>query len=179
MARILLHACCGPCAAYIVKSLRERDLELSLFWYNPNIHPFREHQLRLDAIKSLAAAERLSLIVDEGYDMIRYFRTVVGKERERCPECYRLRLARTAQAAHEKRFDSFTTTLLISPYQDHQCIRESGEALGIEHGVPFHYEDFRHGFREGHRMARELGFYHQSYCGCVYSEWERYGKIKI
>jgi predicted adenine nucleotide alpha hydrolase (AANH) superfamily ATPase len=90
-----------------------------------------------------------------------------------------LRLAKTAEVAREIGFDAFATTLLISPYQKHDLLRGLGEKLGVEKGVSFYYEDFRPGFRESHRLAKELGLYHQGYCGCVYSEWERYGKVKI
>ena len=179
MTSVLLHVCCGPCAIYVVKSLRDKGLEVTAFWYNPNIHPFREHQLRLDAMKILAQSINLSLTVAEDYDMLRYFQAVVGHESNRCPDCYRLRMEKTAQVAKERRFDAFTTTLLISPYQKHDLIKELGEKLGNGKGVRFYYDDFRSGFREGHRLSKELGLYHQGYCGCIYSEWERYGKVKI
>ncbi len=177
MASILLHVCCGPCATHVVKSLRDKALDVTAFWYNPNVHPFREHQLRLEAMQTFARATSLPLIVAEGYDMINYFRAVVGHESERCPHCYRLRLAKTAEVAHERGVDAFTTTLLISPYQKHELIRSVGEELARDRGVQFHYQDFRPGFRESHRLSRDLGLYHQAYCGCVYSEWERYGSV--
>ncbi len=176
MTSVLLHTCCGPCSTYAVKSLRDQGIEVAAFWYNPNIHPFQEHQRRLETMESLAESAGLRLIVDEGYDMVRYFQAVVGHESDRCPDCYRMRLTRTADAARAGAFDAFTTTLLISPYQQHDLIRRLGEDLAKERGIGFHYEDFRPGFSEGHRMSRELGLYHQGYCGCVYSEWERYGK---
>ena len=179
MESILLHACCGPCSTYVVKRLQEQGLKVTAFWYNPNVHPFREHQRRLEAMETYARAIDLPLVVADGYDMVRYFRAVVGHEGDRCRDCYRMRLEKTAAAAREQRLDAFTTTLLISPYQDHELIREIGEELGKTWGVEFHYEDFSPGFRESHQAARELGLYHQGYCGCVYSEWERYGKVKI
>jgi predicted adenine nucleotide alpha hydrolase (AANH) superfamily ATPase len=111
--------------------------------------------------------------------MLEYFRAVVGHESDRCRDCYRLRLAKTAEVAQQRGLDAFTTTLLISPYQRHHLIREIGDELANVRGVRFHFEDFSPGFRESHRLSRELGLYHQGYCGCVYSEWERYGKVKI
>jgi len=177
--KILLHTCCGPCATYTVKRLREHGFEATGFWYNPNVHPFTEHRNRLEAMCTLARAFELPLIVSEGYDIIDYFRAVVGHEGERCRDCFRLRLKKTAEVAKEKELDAFTTTLLISPYQKHELLREVGEKVGKELGVEFYYEDFRPGFRESHRMSRELDLYHQKYCGCVYSEWERYGKVDI
>ena len=179
MASILLHACCGPCSTYVVKSLRDRGFKVTAYWYNPNIHPFTEHQRRLEAMQTFARETNLPLIIAEGYDMLKYFQAIVGHESSRCPDCYLLRLAKTAEVAHERGFDGFTTTLLISPYQDHNLLRELGEKAAKEHKVNFYYEDFRPGFRESHRISKELGLYHQKYCGCVYSEWERYGKVKI
>ena len=179
MTTVLLHVCCGPCSTYVVKSLEDKGLQVTAFWYNPNIHPFREHQLRLEAAQTFAQATDLPLIITEGYDMLKYFHAVVGHESNRCLDCYRLRLEKTAKVAREKGFEAFTTTLLISPYQKHESLREIGEQLGKEIGVSFHYQDFRPGFRESHRLSRELALYHQGYCGCVYSEWERYGKVKI
>jgi len=179
MKKILLHACCGPCAIYTVNRLREAGRDVTAFWYNPNIHPFTEHRSRLEAIQTLARAIDLPLSVSEGYDMIDYFRAVVGHEGERCGDCFRLRLSKTAEVAREKGFDAFTTTLLISPHQKHELLREVGEKVAREQGVEFYYEDFRPGFRESHRLSRELNLYHQRYCGCVYSEWERFGKVDI
>jgi predicted adenine nucleotide alpha hydrolase (AANH) superfamily ATPase len=179
MTSILLHACCGPCATYVVTALRERSFDVTAYWYNPNVHPFREHQLRLEAMQDFARASDLPLVVEDGYDMLEYFRAVAGHESERCADCYRMRLARTAEVACQKGIDAFTTTLLISPYQRLDLIREVGEGLARKHGVAFHYEDFTPGFRESHRISREMGLYHQGYCGCVYSEYERYGKVKI
>ena len=179
MNQILLHCCCGPCATYTVNRLREEGFQVTAFWYNPNVHPFTEHRSRLEAMRTLAQAMELPLIVAEGYEMIDYFRSVVGHEGERCGDCFRLRLSKTAEVACEKGFSAFTTTLLISPYQKHELLRAVGETVAKEQGVEFHYEDFRTGFRESHRLSRELNLYRQKYCGCVYSEWERYGKVDI
>jgi epoxyqueuosine reductase len=179
MTSILLHSCCGPCAVYIVKWLRERDFEVGACWYNPNVHPFTEHQKRLESMQLLAEKLRFPLIAVEGYDLVDYFRAVVGHEGKRCPDCYRLRLQKTAQIAREKGYDTFTTTLLISPYQGQEQLKEIGEEAGRQNGVKFFYQDFRSGFRDSHKMSKEFDLYHQKYCGCIYSEWERYGKIKI
>jgi hypothetical protein len=152
---------------------------VSGFWYNPNIHSFTEHRQRLESAQVFARKANLPLIVREGYDVIDYFRRVVGHEGERCRDCFRLRLSLTASAARESGFDAFSTTLLISPYQEHELLREIGEEVAREQGVPFHYEDLRPGFRESQLMAKELELYRQKYCGCLYSEWERFGKVKI
>jgi hypothetical protein len=130
-------------------------------------------------MRTAAQALKLPLIVAEGYEMLDYFRVVVGHEGDRCRYCFRLRLRKTAAVAKGEGFDSFTTTLLISPYQKHELLKEIGEEVAREQGIEFYYEDFRTGFRESHRISRELDLYHQKYCGCVYSEWERYGKVDI
>ena len=179
MANVLLHTCCGPCSTYSVKRLREEDLSLTAFWYNPNVHPFMEHQQRLQSMQVFAKSVDLPLVITEGYDMIDYFPRVVGHEGDRCGDCYRLRLAKTARHARQEGFDAFSTTLLISPYQKHDLLREVGVKVGEEEGVDFYYEDLRPGFPESRRMAREMELYRQKYCGCVYSEWERYAKVNI
>ena len=179
MASILLHCCCGPCATFPVKWLQEHDFQVTAFWYNPNIHPFMEHQRRLESMQMLAEETALPLIAAEGYEIIDYFQAVVGHEADRCADCYHLRMEKTAKVAREHGFDAFTTTLLISPYQNQKLIEEIGESEGESAGAKFFFEDFRDGFRESHRMADDLELYRQKYCGCVYSEWERYAKAKI
>ena len=179
MASVLLHCCCGPCATYPVKWLRTHDSEITAFWYNPNIHPFTEHQKRLESMQVLAQQMGFPLIIDEGYDMPHYFSSIAGHEDNRCAECYRIRLNETAQFAHENGFDSFTTTLLISPYQNQDLIKEIGERAAHLNNTKFLFQDFREGFRESQQMAREFDLYRQKYCGCVYSEWERYSKVKV
>jgi len=154
-------------------------VEPTALWYNPNIHPFLEHQRRLDSMRSFAETARLPLVVPDGYDMVPFLRLVAGHEANRCGDCYRLRLSRAAAAAREQGLAAFTTTLLISPYQDHDLLREVGEEVARQHGVEFYYEDLRPGFGESRRLTRELGLYRQRYCGCIYSEWERYARVKI
>jgi len=172
--RLLLHICCGPCATYPVRALRAEGYAVTGHWYNPNIHPYSEHAKRREALAVFAEKVELPLIAEDGYEMPAFFRAVAGRERfrERCILCYRLRLARTAARARAEGYDAFTTTLLISPYQDQAAIRKIGEALAEEVGVAFHFENFRRGWAERGRLTREYGLYAQSYCGCLYSEWE-------
>jgi len=176
---ILLHCCCAHCAAYTVDYWQKRGYEVSALWYNPNIHPYTEHQRRLEAMKSLAQEMSLPLMVGEGYDIIAYFRQVVGYEAERCQYCFRLRLSKTVETARRKGFNAFTTTLLISLHQKHDLLREIGNNLAKESGIDFLYADLRKGYSESRRMTKGLNLYRQQYCGCVYSEWERYAKITI
>jgi len=176
--RILMHACCGPCATYPTLRLREEGFEVTALWFNPNVHPFTEHEQRRAALGQFAAAVAMTVVEEPAYEMPAFFRAVAGQEafRERCRVCYRLRLERTAQRARAGGYDAFTTTLLISPYQDEAALREIGTAAGEAAGVPFYYERFRQGWGVRGRLAREYGLYRQQYCGCVYSEWERYSR---
>lgn len=172
--RLLLHICCGPCGTYTIKRLREQGFELSGFWYNPNVHPFAEHERRRECVRAYAAEVELPMLWSERYEMPVYFRAVMGHEAfgERCAICYRLRLRRTAQVASQHAFDAFTTTLLISPHQQQRLIRSIGEQLAGELGLQFYFENFRRGWAERGHTAREHDMYQQRYCGCVYSEWE-------
>jgi predicted adenine nucleotide alpha hydrolase (AANH) superfamily ATPase len=172
--RILLHICCGPCGTYTIQRLRALGFEVVGFWYNPNIHPFAEHEKRRETLAGYAESVALPVVWNPGYDMPLYFRAVVGHEAfgERCRRCYRLRLEKAAQVAREGGFDAFTTTLLISIHQDQAAIRAIGDEVGETYGVAFFYENFRKGWAERGRMANEAGLYKQHYCGCIYSEWE-------
>ena len=172
--RVLLHICCAPCAIGAFEKLEEMGYEVKGYWYNPNIHPFTEYRRRKEEVEKLFG-ERT--IFDE-YDFTEYLRRVVGKENARCPVCYEMRLKRTAEKASEIGADLFTTTLLISPYQNLDLIREIGEDAGKKYGVPFLFLDMRDKFRESHRIAREKGIYMQKYCGCIYSEFERFSKCR-
>ena len=126
---VLVHCCCAHCAAYTIDYWRQQRYEVSALWHNPNIHPYMEHQHRLEAMKFLAQRMKVPLIVPEGYGIIDYFRQVVGHEAERCQYCFRLRLSKTAKTAHQMIFNTFTTTLLISPHQQHD-LRSHTKAAG-------------------------------------------------
>jgi predicted adenine nucleotide alpha hydrolase (AANH) superfamily ATPase len=179
MKSVLIHSCCAHCAAYTVNYWQEQGYEVSALWYNPNIHPYTEHQYRLEAMQFLAEKMNLHLLIAEGYDIIEYFREVVGHEADRCRYCFKLRLSKTAEIAREKGFDAFTTTLLISLQQKHELIKEVGEKLAKETGVDFLYADLRKRYSDSRHITKPLELYRQQYCGCVYSEWERYTGITI
>lgn len=174
MASLLLHTCCAPCATGCIEHWREAGA--TLFWYNPNIHPFSEHQRRLQTLQDYVKTAGVPLIVAEGYDVVDYFRVVVGHERERCGYCFRLRLSMTAAVAKLRGFDAFATTLLISPYQNQELLKETGEDIAQKQGVRFAFEDLRPRYGESRRVSKELDLYRQKYCGCIYSEWERFSK---
>lgn len=174
---LLVHACCGPCAITVFQGLLGRGVGIAGFFYNPNIHPLTEYLRRRDALAQVG--QRLGVdmaFADAEYDPALFLRQAAFREKDRCRTCYGLRLDRAARQAREGGFEGFTTTLLYSKYQDHQAIRAAGEAAAKAHGTPFHYEDFRPGWEEGIRLSKEWGLYRQPYCGCIFSEFERYRK---
>jgi len=179
MKSVLIHVCCAHCAAYTVEYWRQREFDVTALWYNPNIHPYMEHRHRLESMKSLAEESNLRLIVPENYDIVEYFRRVVGHESQRCSSCYELRLETAAETARQHGFDAFTSTLLISPQQKHDVIKEIGEKIAGEKGVEFFYADLRKRYSESRHLTKPLNLYRQQYCGCVYSEYERYADTKI
>lgn len=171
---LLLHLCCAPCTIYPLQTLRQERHDVRGLFYNPNIHPYREYQKRAATLEEYAAAEALDVTWAEEYRMEDFLRSVVFRENDRCRYCYEDRLAYTARAAAEGHFDGFTTTLLYSRFQAHDMIKSIGESLAEKCGVPFYYRDFREGWTEGVRISREKGIYRQPYCGCIYSEKERF-----
>ena len=172
--KILLHICCGPCAIYPLRVLREGGDEVCGLFYNPNIHPYEEYKKRLAALETYAGREELRIIREEAYPLEEFLRQTAFREEERCLTCYRLRISQAARIAGKGRYDAFTTTLLYSRYQKHDLIRGIGEEAAGRHGIRFLYRDFREGWAEGVRVSKELGMYRQAYCGCIYSEKERF-----
>jgi len=172
--RILLHICCGNCAIYPVKVLREQNHEITGFFYNHNIHPYQEFKKRLETTKEYARRVELPLTCNEEYRLEEFLAAVAHDPQNRCDYCYRSRLKATAEEAYRLGFEGFTTTLLYSRYQKHQDIVDFGRRLANEYELFFHYEDFRNGWNEGIRISKEMGLYRQQYCGCIYSEKERY-----
>ena len=174
--KLLLHICCGPCAIYPVKELRSSGVEVTGLFYNHNIHPYTEYKLRMDAVRSYAQMVELEVVYREEYQLEEFLSHVAGEPASRCGYCYRSRLEETAKAAAELGFPCYSSTLLYSRYQNQDLIREFGVKLGERYGVKFHYEDFRSGWQEGINLSKEMGLYRQKYCGCIYSEKERYLK---
>lgn len=172
--KILLHTCCGPCALFPLQQLREAGHEVTGFFYNHNIHPYQEYVRRRDAAVQMAEQESLPLIMRDDYDVEGFLANVAAAPDKRCSYCYASRLRAAAQTAAQEGFEAFTASLLYSRYQKHDEIRALGEQLGAENGVLFYYQDFRSGWQEGIRLSKERGLYRQQYCGCIYSEKERY-----
>ena len=176
MERVLLHTCCAPCSVYCVDLLRSESIEPVSFWYNPNIHPYQEYRARRDALREYAAAINMELVVREDYGLRDFVRAVADDIDRRCRYCYTTRMEETARYAAEHGFTHFTSTLLVSPYQDHDGICAAAEKFAQQYDVSFLYRDFRPGFRDGQAKARKHELYMQKYCGCVFSEEDRYAK---
>lgn len=172
--KLLLHTCCAPCLIYPVEKLRQNGFEVTGLFYNPNIHPLAEYNNRRHSVEHYSQKIGLQVIYPD-YHPEEYFRAVNMMEERlgRCPICWYQRLKTTAQLAKEKGFTHFSTTLLVSPYQDIELIQKIGNDLAKIEGVEFYFEDFRPGFRKAHDQAKEEGIYCQKYCGCIYSEIER------
>jgi len=177
--KTLLHICCANCAIYPLQRLGEKGDEVVGFFFNPNIHPYQEYQKRLDSLKQYSERIELKVIYRDEYLLEEFLKNVSHREKERCRYCYSIRLEATAQEAKKNGFDQFSTTLLQSAHQDHSLIKETGECFAKEIGIPFYYEDFRQGWRKGLEISKEMGLYRQQYCGCIYSEKERYMKTKM
>ena len=176
--KTLLHVCCAPCANQCIDVLRTDGQEVTGFWYNPNIHPFTEYRARRNCLREYAGVIELPLIERDDYGLRPFVREVAADIEGRCVKCYEMRLFETARQASEGGFDAFTSSLFISPYQNHSLMMEVAQRAAEEYGVQFLYEDFRPLFHAGQDFAREHGFYMQKYCGCVFSEEERYLKAK-
>ena len=200
--KLLLHMCCGPCSCYPVKKLRAAGWEPTGYFFNPNIHPYKEWKMRLDTAREFAAKVGLEFLADETYRLRDFLRGALAAEGEagakaahpvpapalghpgsstgatggRCRFCYSWRLEEAARFAAENGFEAFTSTLFYSIYQDHELMRTTATALAEKYGLKFYYEDFRIGWQEGIDISRELGLYRQPYCGCIFSEEERYNK---
>ncbi len=174
--KVLLHICCAVCATCCVERLRQEGHEVGGYFYNPNIFPPEEYLKRLHQVEKLASRESFPLIVGD-YDLDDWFAKIKGLEIEpeggkRCLRCFSLRLKRAREVAKKKSFSAFTTTLTVSPHKDAQAINEIGR--NIDNGL-FLSHDFKkqNGFKRASELSRQYNFYHQNYCGCIYSLKER------
>jgi predicted adenine nucleotide alpha hydrolase (AANH) superfamily ATPase len=156
--------------------MKEKGDEAVGYFFNPNIHPYQEYQKRLDALKIFSEKVGCKVIYRDEYLLEEFLRNVSHRVKERCQYCYLVRLEATAQEAKKEGFDRFSTTLLQSTHQSHVLIKETGEHIAQEVGIPFYYEDFRQGWRRGVEVSKAMGLYRQQYCGCIYSEKERFMK---
>jgi len=173
-----MHICCAPCAAVPVQELRAEGNDVAGFFYNPNIHPYQEYLKRKEAVEKLSSAISLNVIYDDIYDFQGFLKEVACRVENRCAICYEKRLKETASIAKQNGFDAFTSTLLISPHQNHDMIKEIGEKAASEAGIELLYRDYRSAFKKSFELSQKYGLYRQQYCGCIYSEYERYAPKK-
>jgi hypothetical protein len=171
---ILLHICCGPCLIYPFNRLKGQGFKISGFYYNPNIYPVSEYYRRAEALKVLSQEFSLDVEYPE-HKECDFLQAINAPEliSQRCASCWSLRLRKTANQAKKNGFRVFSTTLLVSPYQNHELLKQLGCQIGQETGVDFYYEDFRVGFKQAQIEAKQKGIYRQKYCGCRYSEVEQ------
>ncbi len=172
--KLLLHICCAPCAIYPLKVLKQEEIDVMGFFYRHNIHPFTEMLKRQETLEQYAEQIGLKMIYQKGYDLEGFIQGVVFRENSRCIYCYHDRLKSTALLAKRGKFNYFSTTLLYSKFQKHDMIKAIGEDIGRSVGIPFYYHDFREGWKEGIEASKQLSMYRQQYCGCIYSEKERF-----
>ena len=188
---LLLHMCCGPCSCYPVKKLRADRIEPVGYFFNPNIHPYQEWRQRLKAAKEFAEKVSMPIHTVENYQLRdfldRVYKVVDNIESEdtiafndghhaRCKICYAWRLMETAKFAAENNFDAWSSTLFYSIHQNHELMKLTAEKIAKQVGIEFYYEDFRIGWQEGIDISLELRLYRQNYCGCIFSEEERFSK---
>jgi predicted adenine nucleotide alpha hydrolase (AANH) superfamily ATPase len=177
--KILLHICCGNCAISPVQMMQGEGHTITGFWFNPNIHPYKEYRSRLDSLKLLSEDRCIDMHVYDGYEPASFFSMFPEPAPpfpERCTSCYTLRLEKTAWEAAQGGFDAFSTTLLISPYQGFDQISYVGNRFAEKYNVAFYLRDFRPHFRQSLSVAQSLGLYRQKYCGCIFSREERLKK---
>ncbi len=175
---MLLHTCCGPCSTYTFWYWQERGVDFTAFFYNPNIHPYQEYERRRDTLADYAGRLDIPVIIADDYEMEEFLRRVAPDPAHRCGQCYRMRLEKTAQKAKELGHREFSSTLLISPYQDRELLTAVGHDLATAYGLVFRDDDLRSGYRESVTMSKERDLYRQPYCGCIYSEKDRYYRSK-
>jgi len=182
MKKLLLHSCCGPCSTQVIDVLR-KYYDITIYYYNPNIHPENEYIRRINELKKFLTEfkpKNKVKLVEEIYNPFEYFNEIkglenLGEKSERCYKCYKLRMEKTIKYAEYNNFDYFTTTLSISPYKKSDWINEIGSILEKEYNVRYLYADFKkkNGYKRSLELSKEYGLYRQDYCGCIYSKQER------
>ena len=176
--KLLLHTCCAPCSIYCVDNLKSEGIEPTLYWFNPNIHPYMEYKIRKENLEKYNEMINLKLIIEDNYGLKEFCKNTINNIENRCEYCYKVRMDQTAKYAKEKGYDCFTTTLFVSPYQKRELLKNICEEMAKKYEIEFIYRDFGIGFIEGQVKAKELDLYMQKYCGCIFSEEERYSNKK-
>ncbi|MFH1227915.1 MAG: epoxyqueuosine reductase QueH [Planctomycetota bacterium] len=180
MSKLLLHICCGVCGGPIVQKYKDSGFEVAGYFYNPNIHPYQEFLKRIEAVESLSRQENVPIYYERAYGLDEFMKTVATHgqihNKQRCSRCYKLRLNQTAQYARDNGYEAFASTLSISPFQDQALIKEIGRKEAESTGVKFVYETMTSLYHKSKELAKEHNLYQQQYCGCIFSEYERYAK---
>lgn len=172
--KLLMHICCSNCSVLPLEHFLAAGTDIKGLWFNPNIHPFTEYAERMMSVERLQKIWNLDVEYIDEYDLDSFLSAVVGRGPGRCEACYTMRLERTAHTARSMGLKGFTTSLLASPYQKFDMIIQIGREMGRRYGLDFHAEDLRRGWALSRDIVREFGLYRQKYCGCIYSEMERY-----
>lgn len=186
--KLLMHVCCGPCSTACLSVIADY-FDITLLFYNPNIHPQQEYSKRYLELERFVDIKNQSgydiKIVNAPYDPNEYFEHVKGLENEkegglRCNECFKLRLDYSAQYALKHGFDYFTTTLTISPYKNSQTINSLGKMLEQKYGIKYLFSDFKKndGYKMSIQICKQYGIYRQDYCGCVFSKKEHEAQLR-
>ncbi|MBD3368105.1 MAG: hypothetical protein GF405_08045 [Candidatus Eisenbacteria bacterium] len=176
--RVLLHMCCGPCGIVPARDLLNEGHEVLVALANPNIHPYLEFVRRNEAAREVCARLGVEIVHEDPYGLVEFLQAVDGGTDDRCAVCYRMRMERAAELASGLGCDAFTSTMLVSTQQEHERIRRAGEEAAARHEVAFLYRDWRPRVMEGVEESKALGVYRQQYCGCIFSEWERYRDMR-
>ncbi|OGV38614.1 MAG: hypothetical protein A2020_03565 [Lentisphaerae bacterium GWF2_45_14] len=168
--KILLHACCAPCAAPCCEKLLKENFDLTLFFSNSNISPFSEYEKRRNELERLAKLMGVPLEIDS-YEHEDWLRAVAGLENEfekgpRCTECFKHNLRRASEKAESLGIESFSTTLTISPHKDSTVIFKAASSYPCF--IPFDFKK-NNGFARSIELSRQFGLYRQGYCGCEFS----------
>ena len=174
--KVLLHICCAPCSIFPIEILKEEGFDVMGFFFRHNIHPYTECMKREETLKEYAEKINLKVIYQKGYELEKFIQKIVFRESDRCRICYHERLYAACKVAKKGNFDAFSSTLLYSKFQNHDLIYSTGKAIEKKEGVKFLYRDFREGWKHGIEESKRLEMYRQQYCGCIYSEKQRYFK---
>jgi predicted adenine nucleotide alpha hydrolase (AANH) superfamily ATPase len=176
---LLIHSCCAPCSSYCLELLSSY-FKITVFYYNPNIYPAEEYQMRSMEQKRFCESfpGKYPITFVEGkYDTNEFYEMAKGLEQakeggERCYKCYELRLRKTCEYAKAHDFDFFTTTLSISPMKNAKWLNEIGGKLEEEYKISYLYSDFKkkNGYKRSIQLSAEYNLYRQSFCGCIYSK---------
>ncbi len=183
--KVLLHSCCAPCSGSVIQDIHKQGIELTIFFYNPNIHPLKEYEIR--KAENIRYAEKMNIsFVDADYDPERWYDEMKGHEDdpergERCGMCFEMRFVKTAEYAYKNGFKTITSCLGISRWKDFDQVTRAGEkAASLFPGVSYWGYNWRkeNGSSRMYEIAKEEQFYKQEYCGCAYSlrdssQWRR------